>query len=136
MILLLQVVEFNKQLMEHIIELENQCSSLCQKLQEKFFKDFQKVHVQLTVDVIRNLKGKKADQKNIFDENYESFIEIGLEEEEDYYPNTYIPIWKCKKEMFHQIGYLTKTDMVTIENKIIHILQEMLEDRKEDLKHT
>lgn len=136
MISVLQIVDFNKQLLDHIKELENECTVICKKLESVFFRDFQELHVEIIMDVIRCVKGKKADQQNILDENYASYIEIGIEEEDEYFPNAYIPIWKCKREMFQLIGYLTKADSSAIESKIVSIIQEMLQEIKEEMGRT
>lgn len=132
---MLQIVDFNQRLLDYIKELENNCTSICEKLETIFVHDFQKLHMHITIDVIRSIKGKEADQEQIFDENYESYIEIGIEEEDEYFPNAYIPIWKCKKEIFQLIGYLTRADCSTIEIKIVSIIQEMLQERQAEIRN-
>lgn len=131
---MLQVVDFNEQLEEHIMNLEQACAIIAIKLEEKFRSDFQKIGVDIVVDFIRTVRGQKAEKDDVFVEHYESFIEIGFEEEYEYFPNTYIPIWKIKKEMFQGIGYLTRDGLKDIEGKVECILTEMLQDRQEDAR--
>lgn len=131
---MLQVVEFNKQLKNDIMLLENECASVCKKLEEEYSLDFQNLGVRIMLDCVRTVKGKLTNQNNILEDFYESYVEIGIEKEEEYYPNAYIPIWRCKKEMFQDLGYLTKYDAVGMEKKIRCILQEMLHDKLEGIE--
>lgn len=128
---MLQVVDFNKQLKDDILQLEKECASICKKLEDVYTDDFQNLGAKVLIDFVRTVKGKVTDQNHILDDNYESYVEIGIEKEEEYFPNAYIPIWRCKKELFQDIGYLTKYDASGMERKINHILQEMLHEKLE-----
>lgn len=126
---LLQVIEFNKQLKSKIIELENESTIICKKLEQQYREEFQKLGTEITVECLRTLKGQLTEQINVFEEHYESFVEIGIEEDDEYFPNAHIPIWKCKKEMFQQIGYLTKNSSSALENKMNCMIQEILHEK-------
>lgn len=129
---MLQVVDFSEQLEKHIIELETKCEDICIGLQKRFGQDFEKLGVHFIIDFLRTKKGKPAKQSNLFEENYESFFDIGIEENEEYFPNAYIPIWKCKKEMFQLVGYLTKNQPEGIEKKLVKIIIEMFQEKMEE----
>lgn len=131
---MLQIVEFNEQLKDDIILLENECVNICHKLQAMYVDEFQKLGVKIMVECMRTVKGKVTNCKNVFDDHYESFVEIGIEEDDEYFPNAYIPIWRCKKEMFQEIGYLTKYEPSGMEKKIHYIIQEMLHERLEEIE--
>lgn len=131
---LLQVVEFNKQLKDDIMVLENECASVCKKLEAEYADDFQNLGVKVLLECVRTVKGKVTNQNDILEDFYESYVEIGIEKEEEYYPNAYIPIWRCKKEMFQDIGYLTKYDAARMEGKIRCILEEMLQEKLEEIE--
>ncbi|MDP4108026.1 MAG: hypothetical protein Q8935_24185, partial [Bacillota bacterium] len=62
----------------------------------------------------------------------ESFIEVGIEHDEEYYPNAYIPIWKCKGEWFQKIGYLTRRNNEQLNSMISSLVKEMLADKEGD----
>lgn len=134
MIRLLQIVKFDEQLKEQILELEEICISICEKLQAAFSLEFLKLNVELTVSLIRSRKGKNAEPSNILDDHYESFIEIGLVECQEYFPNAYIPIWKLKQDMFEKIGYITEYNAIELEEKLTRIINEMYEERIEVVK--
>ncbi|WP_077213654.1 hypothetical protein [Bacillus dakarensis] len=131
---MLQVVKFDEQLKEQILGLEKSCISICEGLQAAFSLKFLKLHVELTVSLIRNKKGKQAGPNHIFDDHYESSIEVGFVENQEYYPNAYIPIWKLKQDMFDKIGYLTEYNAHELEQKLTCILEEMYEERIEVVK--
>lgn len=131
---LLQVVEFTKQLEDEIKRLENECEKISMWLEEQYRGQFQKLGGQLMIECIRGVKGKSAEPSWVFENNYESFIEIGIEREEEYFPNAYIPIWRCKKELFQETGYLTKYDTTEIEKKITLIIKEMLQEKWDDVE--
>ncbi|TKC19572.1 hypothetical protein [Robertmurraya kyonggiensis] len=130
---MLQVIDFNKQLKDQIWNLENRCSEMCKQMEEKYSSAFQNLDAHLTIDCLRTLKGKVAEQTNVFDPSYESFIEIGLEKDDEYYPNAYIPIWRCKSELFHEVGYMTKNNLSELERKVDQMLKEMLQERLEEI---
>jgi len=129
---LLQVVELNEQLRDYILNLETASSVICSRLEERYRQEFEKFGVEISIEFLRTRKGKMGESNQIFEEHYESYIEIGIEEEQEYFPNAYIPIWRCRKEMFQNIGYLTKNDPTTIEKKINCLVEEMIHDRIEE----
>jgi hypothetical protein len=131
---LLQVVEFTKQLKDQIIRLENECEKISMRLEEQYIGQFQDLGVQLMIECIRSVKGKSAQPSQAFENNYESFIEIGIEREDEYFPNAYIPIWRCKKELFQETGYLTKYNTIEIEKKITLIIKEMLQEKWDEVE--
>lgn len=132
---MLQIVDFNKQLEDEIEKLEDECIEISKRLEQCYYFTFKKYGVRIIIDLVRNHKGKNVTEPNVFDENYESYIEIALEDNDDYYPNAYIPIWKCKKELLYPIGYMTKWDTKIIEKKIKLILQDMLQERMEEFRN-
>lgn len=132
---MLQIVDFNEQLEDEIEKLEDDCIEMSKRLEQCYYLIFQKYGVRIIIDLVRNSKGKNVTQPNVFDENYESYIEIALEDNEEYYPNAYIPIWKCKKELFYHIGYMTKWNTKIIEKKIKLILQDMLQEKMEEFRN-
>lgn len=129
---MLQVVELNEQLRDYILNLETASSVICSRLEERYRQEFEKFGVEISIEFLRTRKGKMAESNQIFEEHYESYIEIGIEEEQEYFPNAYFPIWRCRKEMFQNIGYLTKNDPTTIEKKINCLVEEMIHDRIEE----
>lgn len=131
---LLQVDEFNKQLEDDIMRLEFEYASICHEIEANYSIEFHKLGAKVSVEFVRTVKGKVTDQNHILEDLYESYIEIGIEKDEEYFPNAYIPIWRCKKEMFQEIGYLTKYDATGIERKIHCIIQEMLQEKREEIE--
>lgn len=129
-----QIVHFDETLKERIKTMEMDCDRLSKKLLTMYAQKFQMYGIRLIVELIRLQKGKPVKDCEVFAENYESFIELGVETDEEYFPNAYIPIWKCKKEMFQFIGYLTSFDIQTIEIKMSYIIEEMLQEIEEEFK--
>lgn len=125
-----QIVELNETLREKVKSLEINCERLSKKLEAIYGRDFQKLGIHLIIELVRVQKGKPVNESCVFTENYESYIELGIEKGEEYFPNAYIPIWKCKKETFQLIGYLTDFDIQTIESKMLVMIEEMLEEMK------
>ncbi|GLB61151.1 hypothetical protein [Cytobacillus sp. NCCP-133] len=125
-----QIVELHEETRKKISFLEEECQKLAEKLQNKYKQDFEPVYEQLVVDLIRTIKGKSAANEDVFTMDYESFLEVGIETEEDYFPNAYIPIWKCQQEMFQPVGYLTNLDLNSIEKKMNVMIEEMLAERE------
>ena len=132
---MLQIVDFNEQLEVEIEKLEDECIEISKRLEQCYCLIFQEYGARIIIELVRNQKEKNVTHPNVFDENYESYIEIALEDNEEYYPNAYIPIWKCKKELFYSIGYMTKWDTKIIEKKIKLILQDMLQERMEEFRN-
>ncbi|MCM3401688.1 MULTISPECIES: hypothetical protein [Cytobacillus] len=130
-----QIVELNEQTRNQISAIEQKCEKLAEKLLNNYKTDFQTGGENLVVDLIRTIKGRSASENDVFKVDYESILELGIETEEDFYPNAYIPIWKCKQEMFHSVGYLTNLDIDSIEKKMMIMIEEMLADREEGEKY-
>ncbi|KON87555.1 hypothetical protein AF332_12425 [Sporosarcina globispora] len=130
-----QTVELNEQTRNQISDIEQKCEKLAEKLFNKYKIDFQTEQEKLVVDLIRTVKGRDASENDVFKIDYESILEVGIETEDDFFPNAYIPIWKCKQEMFHSVGYLTNLDIDSIEKKMKIMIEEMLADREEGEKH-
>lgn len=130
-----QIVELNEQTRNQISAIEQKCEKLAEKLLNNYKTDFQTGGENLVVDLIRTIKGRSASENDVFKVDYESILELGIETEDDFYPNAYIPIWKCKQEMFHSVGYLTNLDIDSIEKKMMIMIEEMLADREEGGKY-
>ncbi|MBX9972657.1 hypothetical protein [Cytobacillus firmus] len=130
-----QIVELNEQTRNQISDIEQKCEKLAEKLINNYKSVFQTGGENLVVDLIRTIKGRCASENDVFKVDYESILELGIETEDDFFPNAYIPIWKCKQEMFHSVGYLTNLDIDAIEKKMIIMIEEMLADREEGEKY-
>jgi len=129
-----QIVNFNEQLKVEIENFEHSCQQMCAFLEEKYQQAFQVYNARLLIEFMRTLKGNLANPTDLDQDCYESFIEIGIEKDDEYFPNAYIPVWRCKKEYFQKIGYYTKYDIEGIERKITLIIEEMLQEKKEESK--
>jgi hypothetical protein len=127
-----QIIHLEKQLEEDIIYLEKNCDIICRRLEQKFQAKFEQCGHRIVIELIRIKNGKNACALDVFESDYESFIEVGLEHDNEYFPNCYIPLWKCKTEWFQKIGYLTKRNTSEIEKIIDLIAFEMLEDAEGD----
>lgn len=127
-----QIIHLDKQLEEEIIMLEKNCEIICRKLEQKIQAKFEQYGHHIVIDLIRIMNGTFASALDVFEDDYESFIELGLEHDGDYFPNSYIPLWKCKTEWFQKIGYLTNRSIIEIEKIIVLITNEMLEDIEGD----
>ncbi|WP_059170786.1 hypothetical protein [Bacillus sp. FJAT-27445] len=125
-----QIIHFDDRLKEVILDLESACERVCKALQTRYQPEFAALGQKLVLELIRSKKGKKQPEGECFNDDYESFIEIGLENEEDYFPNGYIPVWKCKEEWFQKTGYLTEKD----ENKIQEMAEAMVKEMLEELE--
>ncbi|MDZ5474644.1 hypothetical protein SM124_23670 [Bacillus sp. 31A1R] len=123
-----QVVEFNEQLKVTIMELEKTCEHIANQMERKHSKDFSENAQKIIVELVRGMKGKAATENDVFEEDYESYIEVAIECGEEYHPNAYIPIWKCKNEWFQMVGYITTSNSSDIELKLDHIVREILEE--------
>lgn len=122
-----QIIQFDNQLMEKILILEEECQKLSEQFKLQFQTEFQQGQ-SLSIDVVRLRKGKEASSDDLFEEDYESFIEIGLEHDGEYFPNGYIPLWKCKCEWLQKTGYLTCREIDDIKKTLTALLNEMVED--------
>ncbi|MBG9590693.1 hypothetical protein [Cytobacillus firmus] len=130
-----QVVKLNEETRRQISDIEQKCEKLAEKLLNKYKTDFQTEEENLAVDLVRTIKGRHASENDVFENDYESILELGIETEDEFFPNAYIPIWKCKQEMFHSVGYLTNLDIDSIEKKMMLMIEEMLADRVEGEKY-
>ncbi len=125
-----QIIKVDEELKKKIIELEKKCEWICSHLAEKYQNEFHQHNQQLVIEFMRTINGKTVTNQNLFDSHYESYIEIGVEQDDEYFPNTTIPIWKCKSEWFQKIGYLTRRDSIQLEEMISSIVKEMLDDKE------
>ncbi|MDP4162540.1 MAG: hypothetical protein Q8898_05485 [Bacillota bacterium] len=122
-----QIIHFDDHLMDKIIHLERECENLSKRLKDQFSNKFGSGQT-LVIEMVRIRKCKIADYSELFEEDYESFIEIGIETEGDYFPNAHIPLWKCKFEWLQKIGYLTNRNGKEIESTLKELLNELIED--------
>ncbi|AIE60408.1 hypothetical protein [Bacillus methanolicus] len=123
-----QIIQLDDKLKLEIMNFEKSCEQICQRQKDKYYDLFNKKGKQLAVELIREKKGKIAAANEVFDENYESYIETGIVEEDEYFPDAYIPLWKCKNEWFQIIGYMNEDSLSDIEKKLEKIILEMLEE--------
>lgn len=126
-----QIIHFDERLKEDILKLEDACEKVCHSLQEKYQREFESYGQKLVLELIRSKKGKRQPEGECFEDDYESFIEIGVEQEEDYFPNGYIPLWKCKEEWFQKTGYMTEKDEAKIQAIVLEMVKEMIEELHE-----
>ncbi|UII54460.1 hypothetical protein LS684_12320 [Cytobacillus spongiae] len=126
-----QYVQFNEQLKQEIHAFEEACENLGKRVEEKYQEPFHLYHEKLLIELIREKKGKRSSKEKVFDQDYDSFLEVAIEVEDEYYPNATIPIWKCKGEWFQKVGYFTKHTLEDLEQKLETILSEMIEERRE-----
>lgn len=123
-----QIIQVDDELKEKIIELEFEIEELCRKLEQQYQPEFTKKNQKLVIELLRRINGKAATNTDSLENSYESFIEIGFEKGEDYFPNTSIPVWKCKSEWFQKIGYLTNKNNMQLEKMILSFIKEMLDE--------
>lgn len=107
--------------------MEDKCEKVADQISHKYSTAFIEKNQKLIIEVVRGKKGGFASQQHVFDEFYESYLEIGIENEGEYYPNGYLPIWKCKSEWFEKIGYLTNRSLEEIQGDMEAIVLEMIE---------
>ncbi|RDU36452.1 hypothetical protein DRW41_13040 [Neobacillus piezotolerans] len=127
-----QIIHFDDHLKKEILKLEEVCENVCSTVEKAYQQDFERHGQKLVLELIRSKKGKKQPEGECFEDDYESFIEIGIEQEDDYFPNGYIPLWKCKEEWFQKTGYLTEKD----ETKIIAMVREMVKEMLDELNES
>lgn len=127
-----QISHPNEQVRQEIMDIELECERLGQKLQTAYKEDFYDLKEDIVIELIRKVKGRPATREDIFNDNYESYLEVGVEKEDLYFPNAYIPVWKCKREMFHTIGLLMNENFVFLEKKLKKIITEMHEDHMKE----
>jgi hypothetical protein len=130
--ILKQIIQIDDEQKQKIMAIEKECEIICRELGEKYQPEFNKMDKQLIIELIRKKKGKPAAATDILETDYESFIEVGIEHDEEYYPNAYIPIWKCKGEWFQKIGYLTRRNNEQLNSIISSLVKEMLADKEWD----
>lgn len=126
--MLKQIIQLDNELREKVMSVEMASEKTCRKLQADYQDEFKSLGKQIVIELIRIQNGNSAVDIDVFEDNYESFVEIGIEHENEYYPNGYIPIWKVKTEWFQKVGYLTDRIEKDIELIIRSIVTEMLED--------
>jgi signal recognition particle subunit SEC65 len=128
--ILKQIIQIDDEQKQKIYEIEKDCETICRKLEEEYQPQFREIDKQLVIELIRKKKGKLASAVDLLEIDYESFIEVGIEHNEEYYPNAYIPIWKCKGEWFQKIGYLTRRSNEQLNSMISSLVKEMLTDKE------
>jgi hypothetical protein len=124
-----QIIHLDNQLENEIIHFEKECELICQKLEQIIQAENDK---RIIIELIRIKNGKSAVATDVFEADYESFIELGFEHNGEYFPNGYIPIWKCKTEWFQKIGYLTNRSLDELEKIIGLIANEVLDEIEGD----
>ncbi|MFE8702067.1 hypothetical protein ACFYKX_15830 [Cytobacillus sp. FJAT-54145] len=129
-----QIIDLNEQVKKSITNLEKECELVGNKLKHIYFERFKSLEAILSIDLVRVQKGKPVGEEKVFAEEYESYLEVGIEEDEEYFPNAYIPIWKCKQEWFQLVGYISECDSKLIEKKLNSILEDMLTERIDDME--
>ncbi|MBS4190885.1 hypothetical protein KHA94_11895 [Bacillus sp. FJAT-49705] len=129
-----QIVHLNDQIRNEVTSIEAECELLGNRLKQIYKDDFLRINELVVIELIREKKGKPASKVDIYNTCYESYIEIGVEKDNVYFPNAYIPIWKCKQEMFHTVGYLINLNIQALEKKMKRIILEMWEDHKGELE--
>jgi hypothetical protein len=127
-----QIIHLDNQLEKEIIHLEKECEIICQKLEQEIQAENKRSDIQIIIELIRIKNGKCTVATNVFEADYESFIELGFEHNGEYFPNGYIPIWKCKTEWFQKIGYLTNRSLDELEKIIGLIANEVLDEIEGD----
>jgi hypothetical protein len=127
-----QIIHLDNQLEKEIIHLEKECEIICQKLEQVIQAENEQNDIRIIIELIRIKNGKSASSTDVFETDYESFIELGFEHNGEYFPNGYIPIWKCKTEWFQKIGYLTNRSSDELEKIIGLIANEVLDDIEGD----
>lgn len=123
-----QIIQLDDELKAHIHVLVAEGEKVCKKLTVEYQADFETLNQRLVIEVIRIQNGKSARTLDVFENNYECFIEVGIEEGDEYYPNGYIPIWKVRTEWFQKVGYLMDHNFDEIEAIITSIVEEMLDE--------
>jgi hypothetical protein len=126
-----QLTSMNEEVKSRIISFERQCELLCQDLYHQY-RDCFKNSGELVVDFLRKKKCKIASATEMFDPGYESFIEIGIERDEEFYSYQYITIWKCRNEWCQRIGYSTPFSIEELRQTIVHTIEEMMADEGEE----
>lgn len=125
-----QIIPVNDELKIKITEIEKNCEIICKRLAAKYQANFSQFDAQVVIELIRIQNGRPASEKDLVEGDYESFIEIGFDQRGEYYPNSRIPIWKCKNEWFQKIGYVTRRDTHQLEIMISELVNEMMDDIK------
>lgn len=123
-----QIIQFDNELRDKIKSFEMGSERISQELMRKYKADFEAFGQRIVIELIRIQNGQSAHNIDMFEDDYESFIEVGIENGTEYYPNGYIPIWKVKTEWFQKVGYLTDHDEAEIEFIVLSLVQEMLEE--------
>jgi hypothetical protein len=127
-----QFGQLDELLEDKVVLLETTCEEISKQLQTQYQPQFENEGQRILIEVIRSKNGKCAKKHDLYEEDYQSSIEIGIEADGEYYPNGYIPLWKCKREWFEKLGYLTSKSPEEIRKHIEAIVIDMLEEKKKD----
>lgn len=127
-----QIVHLTEQLKLEVGKFEEKCAETGRKLQKMYENEFGGLGETLIIELIREIKGKPARNEDQFSNGYESYLEIGVENKGIYFPNGYIPIWKCKQEMFHHVGNLINLSIEALESKLKQMIDEIFEDHRRE----
>ncbi|PLR98862.1 hypothetical protein [Bacillus sp. T33-2] len=123
-----QFTKLDTSLKEKIVRLETDCERLCENARKIYSLKFKSLGQEPVIEMARTIKGRTAPAHQVFTAGYESYIDIGIEDCEEYYPHAYIPIWKCKEELFQKTGYLTMDSVDVICAKIANMADEMYKE--------
>ncbi|MBY0124545.1 hypothetical protein [Bacillus sp. S/N-304-OC-R1] len=129
-----QIVHLNEQIKDEVASIEVKCMEIGRKLQNMYENDFRSLGETFIIELVRERKGKPARIEELFLDGYESYLEIGVEKNEVYFPNGYIPIWKCKQEMFHHVGCVISFSLEALEVKLKQLIDEIYEDHRRELE--
>lgn len=129
-----QIVHLNDQVKRDVIQFERNCDEIGKKLQTAYSTDFFQLGETLIIELIREKKGKPATLEDLFSDGYESYLEIAVEKNGVYFPNGYIPVWKCRQEMFDKIGKIVNLSIEALEKKLQKMITEIYDDHRRELK--
>lgn len=129
-----QIVHLTEQIKCEVGNFEDICAETGRKLQKTYENEFRGLGEILMIELIREIKGNPARNEDLFSDGYESYLEIGVENNGVYFPNGYIPIWKCKQEMFHHVGNLINLSLEALESKLKQMIEEIFEDHRRELE--
>ncbi|HWO76269.1 MAG TPA: hypothetical protein VNM69_10295 [Bacillus sp. (in: firmicutes)] len=125
------ILQLNETMRTKVQSLESECERICKKLVNEYNHTFSQLGVTLNIELVRTRKHFEVSQDQLFSKDYHSFIEIGIEKNNEYFTNSVVSIWKCKEEWFNLVGFITENTAEKIEQNIREIIQEMIHDLKE-----
>lgn len=125
-----QITHFDEQLKTKIKQLESSCEQIISQIKQSMKTSILHDEKKIIIEFLRLRKGKFVSDEEMFETDYESLIEIGLEGNDEYFPNAYIPIWKCKLDSFQKLGYITNDDPTEIEKKVQHLVHEIIAEQQ------